>query len=182
MSTSSSVNSFDRNFWLGASAVVVIIVGAISTYLFLNRPLSSPLTDSISSQLDYSPFVIPADSKAATTTNYEVAAGEEGDKVLSYTAEFAGTSVVISQYAQPPQFVDIPEYKERFLNNIVKQYGTVQTSNGVIYLGKQTKQNNKPLGLMLEKGLIIFMNPARELSNAEWRQLGDLLEIHRITQ
>jgi hypothetical protein len=90
--------------------------------------------------------------------------------------------VTLSEYPQPPQFNDIPEYRDRFLNNIASQYKTVQSASGVIYLGKMVKQDGRQLGIMLERGLIVFMNPERELSDAEWRQLGDLLEIRKITQ
>jgi hypothetical protein len=44
------------------------------------------------------------------------------------------------------------------------------------------KQNNKQLAVLLERGLIIFMTPSRELDDATWRQIGDSLEIQKKTR
>jgi hypothetical protein len=34
---------------------------------------------------------------------------------------------------------------------------------------------------MLERGLIVMFNPEQELSQAEWRRLGDQFDIQKIT-
>lgn len=102
-------------------------------------------------------------------------------QLLTFIVHFNGKAVTVSEYIQPPQFAEITEYKERFLNNVIKQYATVQTSNGTIYLGKQQKQNDKQLGIMLERGLVIMFNPEHDLTQAEWRHLGDQFDVQKIT-
>ncbi len=94
---------------------------------------------------------------------------------------FDGNTVTVSEYSQPPEFTEIPEYKNRFLSNVINQYDTVQTSNGTIYLGRATKQDKKQLALMIERGLLVFMSPDKDLANAQWRSIGDQFEIQKIT-
>ena len=89
--------------------------------------------------------------------------------------------MTVSEYVQPPQFAEIPEFKQRFLDNAIKQYATVQSANGTIYLGKQVKQDGKQLGILLERGLVVMFNPSSELSQAEWRRLGDQFDIQKIS-
>jgi hypothetical protein len=35
---------------------------------------------------------------------------------------------------------------------------------------------------MIERGLLVFMNPDKELSEAEWRSIGDQLEIQKVNE
>lgn len=158
--------------------LVLVIVLGISGYLYASRD-TNPIPADIQTQLTFSPFVIPSDTKDYSTSSYTFTAAEDKVWVLSYIIGLSNNSVTVTQYTQPPEFTDIPEYKDRFLTNIAKQYDTVQTANGVIYLGKMTRQNDKQLGIMLEKGLLIFMSPNSELDSSQWRNLGDRLEIQR---
>jgi hypothetical protein len=113
---------------------------------------------------------------------YKLTIAESDIKVLSYGIHTnTGAAVTLSEYTQPDQFTDIAEYKDRFLTNVAKQYATVQTSNGVIYLGRLTRDNNRQLGIMLEKGLLVFMNPDKEMDQVQWHSLGDQLVIQKIT-
>lgn len=181
MSTSSSAKTYTHGFWFALIGVLIVAIGAIVTLFILTRPPKEPVP-TWQSELNFSPFLISNNASGYTESDHKVSVSEEEVKILSYVVTTPQTTVTISEYPQPPQFNDIPEYRDRFLNNIASQYKTVQTASGVIYVGKMVKQGDKPLGVMLERGLIVFMNPARELSDTEWRELGDLLEIKKITR
>jgi hypothetical protein len=181
MSTSSSAKTYTHGFWFALIGVAIVSIGAIATFFILSRPSPEP-TPTWQSELDFSPFLIGKNKSGYTASDYKVAPSEEDVKVLSYVITTPRTVVTVSEYPQPPQFNDIPEYKDRFLNNIASQYKTIQTASGVIYIGKMVKQNDRQLGVMLEKGLIVFMNPEQELTDQQWRQIGDLLEIKKITE
>jgi hypothetical protein len=181
MSTSSSAKTYTHGFWFALIGVTVVAIGAIATFFILTRPPKEPIP-TWQSELNFSPFLISKNKGGYTESDHKVSTSEEGEKILSYIVTTPQTKVTLSEYPQPPQFNDIPEYRDRFLNNIASQYKTVQSASGVIYLGKMVKQDGRQLGIMLERGLIVFMNPEHELSDTQWRQLGDLLEIRKITQ
>jgi hypothetical protein len=168
-------------------SIVVLLLGTAMLLTAVFITYKSAFTDKsavpkeLATKLTFSPLVIPNGVKDYTTSDYKFDKAEDDVQILSYIIHLAdGNSITVSEYPQPPQFNEIPEYKNKFLTNVAHQYDTVETSNGTIYLGRQTKQNNKQLGLMLEKGLIIFMSPQNEIDSAKWHSLGEQLEIQKI--
>jgi len=157
---------------------LVIIATVTAGYLYITRD-TNPIPKDIRSKLTFSPLAIPVYAKTYSVTDYKFTTSENNTQTLSYSIRTNNNSISLSQQQQPQAFVEIPEYKNRFLDNVAKQYDTVQTANGTIYLGHLSKQNNKQLGIMLEKGLLIFINPDKEMDKAQWRDLGDQLEIQK---
>jgi hypothetical protein len=142
---------------------------------------SSPHPGLDPADLVFSPFIITLDNDDYKATEYRLTEVENGVQLLSFIVQFEGKSVTVSEYIQPPEFTEIPEFRQRFLDNTIKQYATIQTSNGTIFLGKQVKQNDRQLGIMLERGLIVMFNPEQELTQAEWRRLGEQFDIQKIS-
>ncbi len=165
---------------LATVALLVIATVAVANYRYLERQ-AARIPTSIRQELTFSPFLVTLDNKDYTVTDYRLAEVEKGVQLLSFIVHFEGKSVTVSEYTQPPQFTEIPEFKQRFLDNAIQQYATVQTANGSIYLGRQVKQNNKQLGIMLERGLVVMFNPEKELTQAQWRRLGDQFDIQKIS-
>ncbi len=162
------------------AAILITAIGGVIAYQFLTRS-NNPIPVVLQSKLNFSPFVVSLNSKNYTTTDYKFTNAENNVQVLSYVIHLKNNnSVLMSEYTQPPEFTEIPEYQNRFLTNIANQYDTIQTSNGVIYLGRLTKQNNKQLGVMLEKGLLVLLSPDKDLGKVEWRQLGDEFVIQKL--
>ncbi|TAL14613.1 hypothetical protein EPN95_02315 [Patescibacteria group bacterium] len=142
---------------------------------------NDPIPTSIRSRLTFSPFVIPMNTTKYTTSNYVFAIPEGAVDTLSYTITSKdGQTITLSEYTQPQQFNDIPDYKNQFLSNVIQQYDTVQTVSGAINLGHLTKQHNKQVGVMIERGLLVFLNPSTDLSSSQWRSLGDQFVIQKI--
>lgn len=162
---------------------MLLLLGAF-LYKTFTGPGPSPIPESISSKLNFSPFIIPESNEEFTTRSYKLGSeNSDAVPVFSYiiTSADAKHSITVSEYTQPAEYSDIPEYKTQFLSNIAKQYATVQSSNGTIYLGRQSKQNNKQLAVMLERGLLVFFAPTTgDVDEATWRALGDALEIQKI--
>ena len=161
-------------------ALLIVVIAASLNYQHLQRQ-AARIPAPISNGLTFSPFIVTLDNKDFKATDYKLAEVEDGAQLLSFVVRFEGKSVIVSEYVQPPQFTEIPEFKQRFLDNAIKQYATVQTVNGTLYLGKQVKQNDRQLGIMLERGLIVMFNPEQELTQAEWRRLGDQFDIQKIS-
>jgi hypothetical protein len=138
------------------------------------------MPSSVSSQLEFSPLVIPAIVKRPTTSDYKIGKIEE-DTVLSYVIHIDNASVTVSEYQQPSQFSDVPDFKDKFLENVIQKTSSVSTASGTIILGQQAKQKNKQMALMLERGLVIFMNPSKTLEEKQWRLIGDALDVVKTT-
>lgn len=162
--------------------VVLFMTSSLGIYLFATRD-TNPVPRHLQNDLTFSPLVIPKDSGRYTTTDYKFASAEEKVQILTYIIHTGeGVAISVSEYTQPQQFAEIPEYKDRFLTNIAKQYATVQTANGVIYLGRMPNQNNRQLAVLLERGLIVFMTPDQEMDQARWRELGDEFILQKMTR
>jgi hypothetical protein len=162
------------------TAVLVVSGVAFINYQRLERQ-AARIPATIRNDLTFSPFIITLDNDNYKALDYKLAEVEKGVQLLSFVVTFEDKRITISEYVQPPQFTEIPEFKQRFLDNAIKQKGTVQTANGTLYLGEQVKQDGKQLAIMLERGLIVMFNPETELSPAEWRRLGDQFDIQKIS-
>jgi hypothetical protein len=160
-------------------ACVIVLSGLVGALvLYMNRD-TNPVPSELRSALTFSPLVVPTTNETITTSDYRLTRGEDDTQILSYTIMFEDTEVLFSSYIQPPQFEEIPEYRERFLTNIVMQNATVPTANGTIYLGQLSNQDNQQIGVMLEYGLLVFMQPGESLDEATWRQIGESFVVAR---
>lgn len=163
-------------------AAVAVVVGGIFGALYLTRD-TNPIPGPLRQSLEFAPFTIPLGTPGYTTDTYSQTTSDDGSGTKVFTYQIHGTdgnTIYMSQYIQPSQFIDIPEYKDRFLTNIIKQYETVPTANGTVYLGRLTKQNNEQVGIMLERGLIVFLKPVTELDTLAWRRLAEALVIQKL--
>jgi hypothetical protein len=163
----------------GIIAAIAFIAAGFALANFL-KPRPNPIPTSVSSQLDFSPLVIPANVKNPTTSDYKVGKVED-DTVLSYIIHIDDATVTVSEYQQPSQFSDVPDFKDKFLENTIQKSTSISTASGTIILGTQAKQQNKQLGVMLERGLVVFMNPSKTLEQKQWRTIGDTLDVVKPT-
>ena len=170
-----------RGLWiLGGIIAAIALVAAGFALANLLKPRPNPIPSSLSSQLEFSPLVIPANVESPKTSDYKVGKIEE-DTVLSYIIHIDDATVTVSEYQQPSQFSDVPDFKDKFLENTIQQSTSVSTAGGTIILGTQAKQQNKQLGMMLERGLVVFMNPSKSLEQKQWRTIGDALDVVKPT-
>lgn len=174
-----------KNPWRLAKKTLLIVIGVVAVtglvgafVLYTNQD-TNPVPPEIQSALTFSPLVVPTTHKSITTSDYRLTRGEDDTQILSYTIVFENTEILFSSYIQPPQFEEIPEYRERFLTNVVMQNATVPTANGTIYVGQLSNQDNKQIGVLLEYGLLVFMQPNESLDEATWRQIGESFVVAR---
>lgn len=160
-------------------AALALIAGGFSLANIL-KPRPNPIPPSISSRLEFSPLVIPANIKSPTTSDYKVGK-VENDTILTYIIHMDNATVTVSEYQQPSQFSDVPDFKDKFLENVIQKTTSVSTASGTIILGQQAKQQNKQLGVMLERGLVVLMNPSKTLEQKQWRTIGDVLDVVKPT-
>ncbi len=168
------MNRWKKHFGIAAIIIASIAVGAVITYAVTRT--SSNVPASVRSDLSFSPLVPTSD--AIKTSDFKLGRAEDGTQTLAFTILADQVRIAVNQYAQPKQFIDVPEYKERFLSGVVNQTNTVQTSSGVIYIGR-TDTDNRQIAVMIENGLLIFFNPASELPDETWRKIGDSLQVEK---
>jgi len=179
MSVRTKQGRYSRRIIIWALAVLSLAAIGVGGYLYFSRD-NNPIPPALRSQLTFSPFALPKDTKNYTSSDYKFSPAEGNEQILSYVIHTQSGNITASEYTQPSQFTEIPGYKDSFLSNVIQQYATVQTSNGTIYLGRLPRQNNKQLAIMIERGLLLLMSPDKELDSSQWRNLGDQLEIQKI--
>lgn len=170
------MNRWKKRFGVVAIIIASIAVGAVITYAVTRTNSSVPA--SVRSDLSFSPLVPTGNS--VKTSDYKLGTAEDGTQTLGYVVTANEVRVVVNQYPQPKQFIDVPEYKERFLSSVVNQTNAVQTANGVVYIGR-TDTDNRQIAVMIERGLLIFFNPASELPDETWRTIGDSMTVEKTT-
>ena len=162
-------------------SIAIIVATALVTWLIIFATRDrNPIPVDMREKLSFSPLVIPLENQSFKTTNYSLSRSEDGTQILTYTINYNDTSVTLSEYVQPPEFSEIPEYKDRFLSNIIKQQQVVQTANGAIYLSSLAPKDNSQIGVMLERGLIVLIKPDTPLQAADWRKLVENLQVQKI--
>lgn len=168
--------SYKKAFWIVFGIVLVCVSALVSVTLFRNA--AKPLSKDVSQTLSFSPLV-PDRNSGLKPSNTTLSRTEDGTQLLSYSLVVDTIKLAVSENVQPSQFDEVPEYKNRFLTNVINQYATIQTAGGTIYLGRSEKQNNKQIALILDKGLMVFLNPESELTDQQWRTVGDSLVVDK---
>lgn len=162
----------------GVVGAALLIVAGIAIGKLLPFGTANPLPESIQSTIDFSVFVVKPDSEDYSMTSIKADTAEDSTKILSYIIEAPFGNVTVSEYPQPAQFSEIPDFKDKFLNDVMQQTSTVTTTNGPVVIGRMAKQEvNKQIAVLLEKGLVVFFTPEKTLSDEEWRKLADNLVI-----
>lgn len=164
----------------GLLVAVALVAGGFGLAHIL-KPRPNPIPAEISNKLEFSPLVIPANIKSPTTANYSTSVAEDGTRLLIYTIGLEGKNVTVSEYPQPSQFADVPDFKREFLDGVIQQTSSVSTSGGTIILGQMAKQKNKQFAVMFERGLIVFLTPSEPLEEKQWRTIGDALELIKLS-
>ncbi len=162
---------------LAGIAIAALLVAGGFTLAQVLKPKDNPIPASVSNQLDFTPLVVPANLDTIKTTDYKVSTVEDGTQLLSYIIHIDDTTVTVSEYTQPSQFSDVTDFKDKFLENVIQKTTSISTASGTIILGQQAKQQNKQLAIMLERGLVVLMNPSKTLEQKQWRTIGDALDV-----
>ena len=168
---------------VGKIIATIAIVGLIALVGWLAydkfRPIDDgPIPQDVVAKLDFTPIVVDKNAEQYKASDYQYTAMEDGIKRLVFNVTLdQNKTAIFTEEPQPPQFYDIAEYKNKFLENKSEQ--TVNTDMGVIYLSRPENQKGKYIGLMLEKGLIVFINPSQDLTKEEWRALGNALTTQK---
>jgi hypothetical protein len=161
-------------------AFAVLIGGAAVAVLLRIHQINQPLLPaSVQRQLSFSPLALSRTGDfRADTYKYDPTTDILSFKVYGYDNK----QIVIAEQMLPSQFTEISGYQDQFLQNVIQQTETVQTSNGTVYLGHPSKQPAQQVAVIIGRGLLVFMTPqdSTTLSVGEWRALAEQLDIQKI--
>jgi hypothetical protein len=97
-------------------------------------------------------------------------------KLLSYQSSAFGINTTVSEQPTPDSFNDIPAVYQKVLDSW-KEYASFGNSNGTVYLTRPGDQNGKEVGVLNSKGTLMFIKADKDLSNDQWKQLFNNLDI-----
>jgi hypothetical protein len=101
------------------------------------------------------------------------------EKLLSYVAHTSnGRELIISEQPTPDSFNDIPQVFSKFTEGL-HQYTSFSTPDGTVSLTRPKELKGGQTAVMSAKGTLMFIKPSKDLSDDEWRQLFNNLEIIR---
>ena len=180
-----------RKKWLQTGFIIICAIALLGAGLVISTIIprstqrtSGPIPEDIVKDLAFSPFVIPSTNDSYKISNYKYSSFEEKKEkinLLSYVVTTADNTVItVNQQVLPPQFIDIPQYKEKVLSEVVNQKSAVPNANGTIYIGTAMQPKDKQIAAMIEKGLIVLMYPSETLDEKSWRAIGDALEVQKL--
>lgn len=169
-----------RLLLIPVAAIALIAIGFLVAQ-FIPKPGDNPVPDEILNELQFTPLVIPVSTKDITTSHYALGPADESGKPLSFQAHLYDYTIHISETQLPPQFEEIPDYKQRFIDAFIIASETVSTGAGTIYYGSPAKsEGHSQAGLLLDRGVMtIFSLETGKLNQREWRMLGDALVVAR---
>jgi len=148
----------------------------------------------VSVVLAFSHSPIPLDiRKSATFDLYYPSANIDGWQIKKGSATYnaqsrnvimtlenadKSNSIVLSQQATPDAFTDIPNYYQKLLDTL-HQYNEFDSGIGKVTLTRPDELKGGQSAVANTKTTLIFAHPAKDLTNAEWANLFNKLEIVR---
>ena len=97
-------------------------------------------------------------------------------KLLSYKANVFGVNAVISEQPTPETFTDIPQVYQKVLDSW-NDYEDFNVPQGTVYLTRPGGKNATEAGVMNSKGTLLFVKPDKDLTDTQWRQLFNSIEV-----
>jgi hypothetical protein len=128
---------------------------------------SKPLIPAVIRQQVTSTILIPSGDKSSIIR--DTAKYDPANKLLTFRTVLAqdGTTATIAEQVTPNQFSDIPQYSDRFFEQ-VGEYQHFDTAVGTVHLLKP-KGVSGAAGINT-KGTLMFVTPDKALSEDQWRQ------------
>jgi hypothetical protein len=152
-----------RLWWWVTSGVVA--VGLIILVILLVLP-KNPIPGQIKAQVT-STLLVPQGSGILVDrlgVKYDAK-----DKLLTYTATYAGTKLTVSEQPTPDQFVDIPAVYTKLTDGL-NNYLSFDANIGTVHLTLPKELAGKQAAVVNTKGTLMFVKPDTNLSDDQWRK------------
>jgi hypothetical protein len=159
-----------KRLWLIAGLVGLIGLAVTGFMIFGPKPLvPAVITRAVTSTI-----LVPNVSGA--TVDRKSMKYDSQIKLLTYTASADSVNIVVSQQPTPASFTDIPQVYDKVVASM-SEYSTFESSTGTVHLTRPKDLGGKQAAVMNAKGTLMFVKPARDLSEDQWRRLFNNLEV-----
>jgi hypothetical protein len=158
------IGAAPKYFWIVVGSVVGIGMFILFTLVF--RP-KSPVPDSVRGQVTFS-IIIPREAEGIQLHPDSIVYDERA-KLLSYAASIYGVEAIVSEQPTPESFIDIPEVYTKVVASM-QEYAKFESEMGTVYLTKPTNLGGKQAAVTNSKGVLMFVKPARDLTEDQWRR------------
>jgi hypothetical protein len=151
-----------KRLWYGVG--IILVVGVIAATAILLAP-KSPIPPSLRNQVT-STLLVP--EGGGYSLNRDSAKYDKDKKVLTYTASYAGTKLVVSEQPTPSEFVDVPEVYDKVTAGM-NNYQTFDSGIGTVHLTQPKQLSGKQAAVLNTKGTLMFVKPENALTDDQWR-------------
>lgn len=166
---------------IAISAVILLLLIAISVLLYINRPdnvLGLPYNSF--KKITFTIFYPDQGSSDQniwkideSKTSYDASSG-----VLSLTINNSGITIVMTQQATPAAFKDVQQQYPRMLNAL-QQYNEINTNFGAVTLTRPKELNGTQTAVSNQRDTLLFAKPNKDLTAEEWTDFFNSLIILR---
>lgn len=158
---------------LVAAAIFLCITVGIVVGLILLRA-SPAIPPEIKKQLNF--VILYPENNNPVIVNRNTFKYDSQTKVLSFMSVCYGAQGTITEQVTPDSFVDIPGYYDKVLEQM-NSYSSFDTVIGTAYLTHPSSLNGDQVVVMNTKGTLMFVHSTKEVSQDNWRQFFNSLEI-----
>ena len=162
-----------RRSWMIVTPVVLVVIAAA---VILGIKLSTPIVPgAIKKQVSIVILYPSSDGfkVEAGSWKYNSSLG-----LLSYLVSRGNTKLTISEQSSPPEFSEVPGTLDRLTSHL-NTYSDFDTIQGHAYLTHPIELKGGQSALMNTKGTLLFAKPNHALSDSEWRDFFNSLDIIR---
>lgn len=97
-------------------------------------------------------------------------------KLLTFTTTYQDIELIVSQQPTPESFVDIPQVYEKVVEGM-HEYAKFDSVMGTAHLTRPPEAGGKQAAVLNAKGTLMFVKPAKDLSDDQWRRWFNRLSI-----
>jgi hypothetical protein len=123
------------------------------------------------------PIYAPA---ADTTWKLETArtSYDQQNGVLTLYLTHDSAQIILTQQGTPQVFSDVPQQYSKMLATM-NEYAELQTPFGAVGLTHPKELNGGQTAVVNKTGTLLFAKPNRDLSDAEWKEFFNNLQIYK---
>jgi len=163
--------NFRGPIWLITSGAVA--VGLVLAIVLVALRPRMPIPESILQKLNFSVFYPGGHSTYKVDQNSITYSSS--DKVLIFHAKSDDNDLTISEQATPDSFNDIPDYYTKLLEKL-NDYKDFDSVSGKVALTRPQELKGAQSAVFNSRGVLMFVHPAHDLSNDDWRKFFDSIE------
>lgn len=153
------------------AGVLIIAMSAVCFALWPKPALPS----SITRQINFTIFMPNAETVSIDKPSIKY---DSSLKLLSYNINTLNTRAVVSMQPTPESFTDIPEVYKKIVTTMNEEF-KFENDLGTIYITRPSDLKGKQAAVVNAKGTLLFIKPDADLTQDQWRQLFNSLDVEK---